>query len=277
MHYRLIATDIDGTLLNERHEVTPRTRAAIRALQRRNIPLVLTTARPARSVQALYEQLSLSGPFISYNGALVYDPHTAETLYHQPIPLPVARRLLACVRAVSPSLTIGLEMPDGWYLDRIDPHLQAHIEAGLVEVLPTVCPAESILMDTVQGVNKLYFVAPDALRAVIEAQFVSHALHTEVAVTSSSAEWVEISAVGVNKGAALEALAKRWNIPMENTLALGDGENDIPALQRAGLGIAMGHASHDVRKVADVVAASNREDGWAAAIERYVLSEGDTF
>jgi Cof subfamily protein (haloacid dehalogenase superfamily) len=276
MRYCLIATDIDGTLLNERHEVTPRTRAAVRELQRRNIPLVLTTARPARAVQALYRQLELSGPFIAYNGALVYDPDAAETLFHHPIPLAIARRLLDCVRAVSPSLTVGLEMPDGWYLDRIDPHLQARIDAGLVEMMPTVCEVEKVLSETAHGVNKLYFVASDAVRAAMEAHFVSQGLHTHVAVTSSSAEWVEISAVGVDKGAAMEALAARLGIPMENTLALGDGENDIPALQRAGLGIAMGHAPEQVRRAADVVTTSNTEDGWAAAIERYVFAQSTT-
>jgi len=123
LRYRLIATDIDGTLLNERHELTPRTRAAVRELQRRNISIVLTTARPARSVRALYHELELSGPFIAYNGALVFDPRRAETLIHRPISTEIATRLLACVRAVSPTLTIGLETPNGWYLDRIDPHL----------------------------------------------------------------------------------------------------------------------------------------------------------
>lgn len=273
MDYRLIATDIDGTLLNEQHEVTPRTRAAVRELQRRGIPLVLTTARPARSVLALHRELALSGPFIAYNGALVYDPHQEETLFHQPIPLAVARRLLDCVRTVSPSLTVGLEMPDGWYLDRIDPHLQDRIDAGLVEMMPTLCNVEKVLLNTTHGVNKLYFVASDAVRAAMEDHFVLHELHTHIMVTSSSAEWVEISAVGVDKGAAVEALAAHWGIPMEHTLALGDGENDIPALQRAGLGIAMGHAPEPVRRAADVVTASNTEEGWAAAIEQYVFAE----
>ena len=273
MHYRLIATDIDGTLLNERREVTPRTLAAVRALQRRSIPLVLTTARPSRSVQALYSELGLSGPFIAYNGALVYDPRADETLFHQPIPLAIAWRLMACVRAVSPSLTVGLEMPNGWYLDRIDPHLQAHIDAGLVESMPTLCDVERMLAEATHGVNKLYFVASDATRSAMEARFAAHGLHTHIEVTSSSADWVEISAVGVHKGAALQALATHWSIPLENTLALGDGENDIPALQMAGLGIAMGHAPETVRRAADVVTASNAEDGWAAAIERYVLCE----
>lgn len=108
-------------------------------------------------------------------------------------------------------------------------------------------------------------------RPAVEAALAKAGLAQHLYVTSAGGI-VDMVANGVNKGAALRALVAILGVPMEQTLALGDDENDIPLLQAAGLGVAMGNARDEIKAVADVVTRSNGEDGWAAAIEQYILA-----
>lgn len=276
MQYQLIATDIDGTLLNTSGQATPRTRAVLQELQRRDIPVVLSTARPPRSVRALYQDLGLTGPVIAYNGALIYQPgqpgEPDQHLLHRPIPRDIALAVVAQLRSLDPDLDLGLELADEWHHDRIEPSLQALLDTGMRPHPPITGQVEQAIRTTTRGVSKLYLTAPATVRAKIERRFAQAGLHAALSITSSGRNLVEILAGDVNKGTALRALADRLGIPMAATVALGDEENDVPALQMAGLGIAMGNASRHAKAAAAVRTGPHRADGWAAAIERYVLN-----
>ncbi|HYF91032.1 MAG TPA: Cof-type HAD-IIB family hydrolase [Symbiobacteriaceae bacterium] len=269
MTYRLIATDIDGTLLNESHEVTPRTRQAVAELQRRGVTLVLTTARPPRAIRHIYDDLGLNGPVIAYNGALVYDPAHDRPLLHHPIHQEAALAIVAAIRAAAPELNLGLELMDEWHVDRVDEHLQWILDTNRVAA-PIFGDVARAIETTRRKVSKIYFLAPAHVRRAVEER-----LPPGVSVTSSGMDFVEIHAAGVDKGAALRALGAILGIPREATLALGDGENDIPLLQAAGLSVAMGNAAETVRRAAGAVTEPNTAEGWARAIERYVLAVGE--
>lgn len=273
MRYRLIATDIDGTLLNEHHEVTPRARGAIAELQRRGALVVLSTARPPRAVTPLYRELALSGPVIAYNGAMAYDPGRKTALFHHPIPKPLALQVLETIRTLAPELNVGLELADEWHVDRIDERLDASLRAGRIAIPPLTGNLEAKIASTPRGVSKIYFIAPPEVRAAAESRFATAGLAASLAITSSGSAFVEILAAGVSKGAALQSLASALGIPREQTLALGDEENDVPALQAAGLGIAMGNAPAAVKAAAGAIAGPNTMEGWAEAIRDYVLSD----
>lgn len=266
--FRLIATDIDGTLLTDGRLVTPRTRAVLDELGRRGVRVVLSTARPPREIGALYEDLGLSDPVIAYNGALVYDPRGEAVLMHHPMPTATALAALAAIRAAAAGLNVGLEMADAWHVDRIDERLRRLLDAGIFRGAPMTGDLEGAIA-TGRGVSKLYFAATDPVRAAVEE--VLGSLRGAVGLTSSASGFVEVHAAGVSKGAALRALAATLGIPMHETLALGDQENDIPALRVAGLGVAMGHAPAPVKAAAGAVTGTNADDGWAEAVERYVL------
>lgn len=269
--YRLICTDIDGTLLNSSHEVSPRTRSALTELDRLGIPVVPTTARPPRSIRRLLGHLGMKGPVIAYNGALAFDPRTEEVLYHHAIPTPIALQVLEAIRHVGPALNAGLELADEWHVDRIDDRLHELVTRhGIAS--PNTGGLEEAIRTTDRGVSKLYFMAPPQVRRAFEWRLAANGLTLHLHITSSGEDFVEVMAAGGDKGTALRALAGRLGIPPAETLALGDGENDIPMLQAAGLGIAMANASDVVKAAAGAVTLSNDEDGWAAAVERYVLA-----
>lgn len=272
MPTRLIVTDIDGTLLNRQGEVTPRVRAALTELERRGVAVVLSTARPPRTLRKLYAELGLRTPLVAYNGAMGYDMEAGQVLFHHALARLAAQAVHRVVAEIAPDLSMGLELADQWHVNRIDPPLAARIEAGIVEVAPSVSDLGEVLATTPREISKLYFWAPLEVRAEMEARLRQMGLDREVSVTSSYPGFVEVMAAGVNKGAALRALAAIMGIPADQVLALGDEENDIPALQAAGLGIAMGNASELVKAAAGAVVGANTEDGWAEAVERFVLA-----
>lgn len=271
--YQLIVTDLDGTLLNDRSEVTRRTRAAIEAARRRGIKVVLNTARPPRWIRSLHRDLNLSEPVITYNGALIYDFQQDRTVLHRPIPREIARRTLRAIRSVDSALNVGMELADEWHVDRIDPRLQADLDAFRLAMAPLVSDLDAVIATTTRGISKLYVVGTASQREAIKARIARDGPSAPVEFTSSGADFLEISAAGVDKGTALRALARHLDVPLERVIALGDGENDVSALRVAGLGIAMGHADGSVRRAADLVTGSNTNDGWADAIERYALIE----
>lgn len=275
MRYRLLATDLDGTLLTEHREVSPRARAALAEFRQRGGLVVLSTARPPRATLDLYNELGLSGPMVTYNGALIYDPVRQMPLVHHPLERAVALGALAEIRAIDPGIVVGAELADEWHIDRISSRLRERIAAGRIREWPIEGPVEEAVGTTTRGISKLYFEVPPAVRGAIEGRFAAAGL--ALTVTSSGSEggglsFVEVLAPGVSKGAALRALCATLGVPREATVALGDEENDLSALAAAGLGIAMGNAPERVKAAAGAVTGPNSADGWAEAVEKYCLA-----
>lgn len=265
MSIKLVALDLDDTLLDNNRTVSPRARAAIAAAIARGVTVTVATGRMFPSALPYAEQLALDVPLITYNGALVRYGLSGETLLHRPVDEATAGELLALFRA------------RGWYIQvYLDDVLYVRERDENARMYETVAGITSVAVGdrlwTMGGApTKLLAMADPERMPAIDAA-VRAACGGRVYTARSKPHYLEITHPDANKGAALAFLAGRLGISREEVMAVGDSVNDLDMIRYAGLGVAMGNASPEVREAADAVTAANDADGVAAAIEEYVLA-----
>jgi hydroxymethylpyrimidine pyrophosphatase-like HAD family hydrolase len=254
---RLVATDLDGTLLRSDGTISARTERALRAARRVGVVIVAVTGRPPRWVEGLHETLGVEPVISCMNGALLLDARTGIELDHQPIAGDTALLLAAALRDALPGVVFACQVRGEFR------HEPAYVPAV------TVTPSRVGALETlVTGeVTKLIVRHPN-----LTHEEVVHTARLVVAdraeVTFSGGQIVEISARGVHKGAALLHVASRHGVAIAYTIAFGDAPNDVQMLRTAGVGVAVANAHPEAINAADEVAASNDHDGVARTLER---------
>jgi len=269
MKIKLVAIDLDGTLLTSWKQITPETEQVIEAVRReRSVHVVLTTARPPRTTMPFYEQLKLDGPMINYNGALVWAPPTGVVLLHQPIPLKIARGIIKWARQRFTEIRVSAEIGDKWYTDYYDGTYQT--ETARMQNKPDiVAPIEKWLT---QPVTKLLLLGnPAWLNQVSDA--IAEDLPNKVATVQTEDYLLQIMHGSVSKVNALTHVAAEYNIPRVQVMAIGDNANDAGMIRWAGVGVAMANGHVACLQVADHLADHNDEDG-VANVLRDIVIEG---
>jgi hydroxymethylpyrimidine pyrophosphatase-like HAD family hydrolase len=275
---KLVATDLDGTLVRSDRTVSLRTVGVLRRLERSGVVIVLVTGRPIRWLFPVYEQLGLQPLAICANGAATYDPAT-DTIVHS-APLETDALVEACkrLRAEVPGVVFAVERDGGRQMRHepdfpVGPWEVDHESVGpatLDELLSR--PAAKLLVRAGQHVSGPG-AAPGGLGAADEfTARVGECLDgVAEATNSSSSGMVEVSAVGVTKAWALERVARTHSVTARDVIAFGDMPNDLAMLAWAGRGVAMANGHPAVRAAAhDVTAATNEDDGVAAYLERFL-------
>lgn len=259
---RLIAIDIDGTLLRMDKRLSKHTIATIGQVRRRGVKVMLATARPPRSTIPIHAALGLDTPIINYNGALIHDPVRNRTLRHVAIDGGIALRLILTARRVDPQLAVHADILDRWCTDRPpDPETvrnQMPDFIGPIEAF-TTSPVTKLLLGTRMG-------GEEELCDLIASKFARH-----VSCRICDDGILQVQHKRVDKAEALSLIAHTSNFRPEQVMAIGDAGNDVGMLRWAGLGVAMGNAFPVAQRAADVVVPSNDEEGVAHAIERFVL------
>jgi Cof subfamily protein (haloacid dehalogenase superfamily) len=257
---RLVASDIDGTLIRTDGTLSPRTIDVLAALP---VPAVLVTGRPVRWLRQLYDQMAEPIPAVCANGAVVYDPDTDEVLRAAPLDVDVLLDVTKRLREAVPDIVLAVEVEDSrsfWHEEAWPVRWQGEHRA--VRMLTTAdeltsAPAAKLLARSATSKSDEFF------------ELVSRTLGGVAETThSSSSALVEISASGVSKAAGLAWLCEREGFAAEEVVAFGDMPNDVPLLAWAGRAVAMGNAHPAVREVADEVTLTNDEDGVAAYLEK---------
>ena len=260
---RLVAVDLDGTLLDSRKRVCPRAAEALGCLPRRGIQVVIASARPPRSVRQIYRCLKLDTLQINYNGALIWDEPNRAVAFHRPMPCGLVREMIADARGVFPQVLVSCEILDRWYTDRFD---QTHTtETGRLFQPDVVAPVEAFC---VEPVTKLMLLGPPAMMDAITARFAGRA---EVGVIRSDPDLLQIADARATKAEGLRRVAAHYGVAMSDVLAIGDATNDVPMLEAAGLAVAVGNAHPAAKAAADWVAPSNDEAGVHSALVRFGL------
>ena len=262
--YRLIVADVDGTLLDSRHRLPERVAAAVRATQGRGLAFALATGKMLPSVRSLVEAMALHGPQITLNGAALVLAQSGEPLTYIPL-RPEDRRLaIETVRAAAPDVLITHFTLDDILLDQPDhPLLPVLLSYGE----KTIRPVPSLLAEDLPPAAKILLVGTHPQLRELRA-IVTPILAERVIVTTTAADFLEFFNLGAGKGHGLDALLAALQIPSEAVIAIGDGENDLPLFARAGLSVAMGNASEQVRSAADLVIGDNDDAGVADFLDK---------
>ncbi|BCJ43551.1 haloacid dehalogenase [Actinoplanes ianthinogenes] len=256
--FRLVATDIDGTLINSERLLSRRTIDTLAAVP---VPVVLVTGRPLRWLEQLYDQLPAPLPAVCLNGAVIYDPHTDEVLRTEPLSSELLIDVVARLRDAVPDISLAVEIDDGRAFRHEASWPRLWVDHR-VQVISS--PAELTSVPAVKLLVRSATADPDDF-----LELVSKALGGVAEATrSSSSALVEISAAGVTKAAGLAWLCERDGIAASEVIAFGDMPNDIPMLTWAGHAVAMGNAHEAVRAVADATTASNEDDGVAVYLRK---------
>jgi len=269
MAIKLIAIDMDGTLLNPQHEITPGVKSALNRARQQGVSIVLTTGRPFVGIQRYLMELDMQAPgqyAISNNGALVHQAEDGK-----------------CVAEVT------LTFDDYLYIENLARELGVHFQAfdkthlytpnkdiseyTIHEASLTGIPVRYRAveeMDRAMRFPKLMMIDRPALLDAAIARLPAHAQQTYT-ILKSAPYYLEILDRRVNKGQGVRMLAEKLGLKQEEVMAIGDQENDLAMIEYAGTGVAMGNAIDSVKKIAQFITKSNMEDGVAHAIEELVL------
>ena len=269
---KVLALDLDGTLTNDRKEITPRTRAALDAALARGVTVVLASGRPIAGVTPVARALELgqpgrAGAILAYNGGAIVDCGPGHrVLWQQVLPAPMVPAL--CRFAASQNVAIVTYNDEGIVTERPeDPWAQRE---GFTNKLPMIEVAD-LAAYVNYPVNKMLITLdpvrlPHVLRAGAE-RFAG-----QIDLYPSSPFFIEAVPLGVAKDKSLAALLDRMGFTRENLMACGDGMNDRSMLRYAGVGVAMANAEGPVKAEADYITdADNNHDGVAEAVERFIL------
>ena len=258
--YRLIATDLDGTLLRGDHSISPRARAAIRAAQDRGLTVAFVTARPPRDIRTLARDAGLSGVAVCSNGAILYDTASGAMLRHNQLGAVLGRQLIHELRAAEPGIAFAVE--HGHKLGQ-EPHFPPLFVETVHDHAPRVaCALELCDEEPTKLIAHHPGHGADAL-----AERVRQVVGGRGEVTHSGWPIVEIGPVGVSKASGLGWLCAELGVPAAQVIAFGDMPNDIPMLAFAGRAVGVANAHPEVLAMAHEVTASNEDDGVARVIE----------
>ena len=268
MTYRLLALDIDGTLLDRQYDtpLTERTKRAIASVIETGAGVTLATGRTCNSAIPFSRALGLTLPIISYQGSLTSNPVTNEIVRETPIPLHLAQRLIRLLeeRGLNPYVYVR----DHFYVREMTDAVRQSEEFLKIKAEP--------VSDLVHGIQesptKIVVVGDAELIGSVTAMVDSH-FNGAIAAMHTYDYLCEIGHPDGSKGTALGHLASSLGVKREEVVAVGDSPNDIDMIQWAGLGVAMGNASEKVKSSADLVAKPVSEQGLALLLED-LLSKG---
>jgi Cof subfamily protein (haloacid dehalogenase superfamily) len=259
-----LLSDVDGTLMTPAKVLTPRAIEAVRRLRENGIEFFITSGRPPQGLRMLIEPLGLTAPMAAFNGGMIVFPDMT-VLDERPLPDEVLPGVVDALLAQG--LDIFLFRADAWYVRSLDAPRVAR-ETSTIQMPPVVVPTFDGLLT---HVIKIVGVSDD-LESVARCEAAAQAkFGAKVSAARSQPYYLDVTDPTANKGFVIERLAKYLKVPTERIATIGDQPNDVLMFKRSGLSIAMGNANADVQRQATHVTASCDQDGFADAVERFIL------
>ena len=264
MDYKLVAIDMDGTLLNNDKEITEENRKMIEQLADQGVSFILASGRPYQSLEPYTQELEVYLPLISANGSMVKCSLTEKTYHKCNLPLDKAQEIIDYGLDNDYGVSVYY---DGRILTSSEEMAQGHLE--LEGIKPEVvtglklsqAPIKIIYYGTEEKIDEAY-------------SFLGTKYQNKLYVTRSDEEYLEVMNLEVSKGQALEYMMETMNIKAEQVIAIGNNFNDVAMFKAAGVAVAMSNSPQGVKEEADVVTKSNQDNGVAYALEKIVIEGG---
>jgi Cof subfamily protein (haloacid dehalogenase superfamily) len=260
----LVLADVDGTLVTAEKVLTSRARAAVQALQVANIQFAITSGRPPRGMSMLIDPLALRTPVAGFNGGILVKPDMTVLEQHV-LAGDVARRALQVV--LQGGMDAWIYSGKDWLVRDPDaPHVAR--EEWTVKFAPTVVEDFDQVVD---NAVKIVGVSDDHNLVARCEKDARQALGSRASAARSQPYYLDITHPDANKGTVVTTLSRLLSTPISEIATIGDMPNDVLMFRNSGLGIAMGNASPEVQAQADKVTASYDDEGFAKAIEEFIL------
>lgn len=270
MQYEILVLDLDGTLTNNKKEITPHTKEVLRAYQEAGGTIVLASGRPTYGVVPLAEELELKkyhGYMLSFNGALITDCSTGELIFENWLPAGVPQQMAQLAEQYRTALLtyqgddILTETPDNQYVQKEVICTKMHVRK-----------IEDFRKEITFPVVKCMLMENGVYLAEVEKK-VKEYFQGELSVLRSEPYFLEVMPKGIDKAQSLQRLLEHMGKDRSRMIAFGDGFNDCSMLAFAGLGVAMQNAQPAAKAAADLIAPSNEEDGVAYVMESLMMGK----
>ncbi|WP_160685805.1 Cof-type HAD-IIB family hydrolase [Clostridium sp. C2-6-12] len=265
-NFKMVCLDIDGTLLNSKHEISKKVKSAINFVaNKKNIPVILVSARMPKGISFLQKELEIEQPIICYSGALILDKDN-NILSKEIIDVSDLKQIYKL--ASEQNIHMSLYKDNEWYIEEMD--YWAKQESEITNIIPNVVNFVELIeiWDREEtGPNKILCMAESDKITLLKQGTENIKLN----IYPSKPTYLEIMPSNASKTSAISVLQKKFNVKQSEIIAMGDNYNDIDMLEYAGLGIAMGNAPEEVKKHGNHVTLTNDEDGVAVALEKYII------
>ena len=266
---RLLLADVDGTLVTNDKVLTDRAIAAVGKLHEAGIVFAVTSGRPPRGMTMLIEPLKISTPIAGFNGGIFVNPDLSILETHA-LPGGVPARVIQAIDAHG--LDAWVYRGNDWFVRKKDaPHVAR--EAWTVKFEPTVVDKFDDVLD---NVVKIVGVSDDAdlmRKCVADVQ---KEFGRQVSAANSQPYYLDVTHPNANKGGVVAWISQRLGIPPESIVTIGDQPSDVLMFDKSGLSIAMGNANDQVKQDAKQITDSNQDEGFAKAIEKFLLPAATT-
>lgn len=263
--FKLIAADLDGTLLDDTYTVKPELMNAVNRCRYRGVEMAVATGRLYPSALPFVKDLGVTLPVIASNGAIIRDPQTGELIYDLPLAKDLAMEALRLTAGVTSQRFVNIR--DTFYTDASDEASRKYSEALRIQFTRRIPLEDAVTEDPTMVVIRDREEEISRLTAILREHF-----GDRVYLANSKPFFVDINHPGVSKGAALLNLCRNIGINPEEVIAIGDGWNDLEMFKAAGIGAAVANAPEALKEKADFVCTKPSYRGVIEVIERFILS-----
>ncbi|MDQ1386918.1 MAG: hypothetical protein QOF56_372 [Acidobacteriaceae bacterium] len=263
---RMVIADVDGTLVTQEKVLTKRAAEAVLRLHDAGIEFSVTSGRPPRGMAMLIDPLKLTQPLAAFNGGVLIKPDLSTVVDQKFLPSGVPEKVIEAIE--NHGLDVWVYTDTGWFIRDVNgPHVSR--EQWTVKFAPTVVKTFAGLLGRVA---KIVGVGDDHDRVAKCEKDVQQAGGAHISAARSQPYYLDVTHPQANKGGVVLAISKLLNIPTKEIATIGDMPNDVLMFEKSGVSIAMGNASSEVQASATYVTSTNEEEGFANAIERFVLT-----